>query len=642
MANTQNCLFTDFETRSLQSISAGSFSYASHPSTEILLIGYCWEDEDYVCFEPSNQKELKKFFALVNRAEYFVAHNMLFEIPIVMYQGFRYDFPPMPMHMWRCTMQMAGRAGLPLALEYAAKALKLKDEKLEFGRLLIHRFCIPIKGTTEFNEMKDFPIDAKNFLHYCGVDTVVSREIWKNCRAWTPSEEKDILFDLQNNCRGVPIDIIACKTIYDQVNVELSKYAKRLSEITNGRITKVTQIQRIKAWVQNSVNEEITSCDASNIIDILAGIRGPVDDVSREILEMRQYGGKSSTTKYAKYLECSIGYYIYGMQISFGAHTGRAISKLLNLYNLPKPSVEYDTMESLVDQLISLSHPEYVKAASTAIRGMIRAPKGKMIAVSDYAAIEARIVFWLADCKFGLDKYHKEVDLYVDMATHIGPKADRWLGKQAILGCGYGLGAKGFVNSCARWGVEVEFSLAEDAVSSYRETYPEVVDMWANIESAALKACSTGKAQLCGRISFKTERTKSGVVNLLCKLPSGRCITYPDVKIGVVTTPWGAKKKAVTYKKVADRGYFRDSTYGGKLMENICQGIARDIMYYGAQIAASEEFDILFTVYDEVVALTKEPGDIEQFNEALCTKPDWAAGLPLKAEGKLMKRYEKL
>ena len=126
------------------------------------------------------------------------------------------------------------------------------------------------------------------------------------------------------------------------------------------------------------------------------------------------------------------------------------------------------------------------------------------------------------------------------------------------------------------------------------------------------------------------------------RLPSGRCIDYPHVRTELVKTPWGEKKMAVTYKKAAEKGFFRESTYGGKFTENAVQGIARDLMYYGAQQATKENFNVLFTVYDEVIALADENMSLGVFNEALCRTEEWSNTIPLAAEGKILKRYQKL
>ena len=421
----------------------------------------------------------------------------------------------------------------------------------------------------------------------------------------------------------------------------------------------MTQVKRVKKRAQDFVNPNIPSCDADHIEQILDGKWGPVDDVTKEILEMRQHAGKSSTGKYARYINSSIDGYVYGMIISFGAHTGRGVSKLLNLYNLPKPSIVYKDMDELVTDLqefdpdqINEKYGSYLRAASTAIRGMITAPNGWTLAVSDYAAIEARIVFWLAGCRSGLQKYLDGIDIYKDVSTHIFntpyksvSQDQRWVGKQVILGAGFGLGPPGFVKSCARWGVEVSLDVAEHSIYAYRNEYPEVVDLWNHLDVASMRACRTGKVTSIpsGLISFKTHRTKSGIIMLQMKLPSGRCINYPDVKIQVVKTPWGAKKKAITYKKPKDGGFWRESTYGGKITENAVQAIARDIFYYGAQNAHDNGYDILFGVYDEIIGINKvQYADIDEFNELICVKPDWATGLPIEAEGKLLKHYQKI
>lgn len=652
----KNKVFLDFETKSAIGIDNGAFAYAAHESSDILLTGYCIEDRDYVVSDMQDLSQLQPLYRAIEAGYIVVAHNFLFEIAVVKYIGPKYNWPKMRLGQWRCTMQMAGRAGLPLSLGECAKALKI-GEKLESGNALIKLFSIPQKDGRHIS-MDSRPREKEQFMEYCGIDNVVCREIYLNLPEWTESELSDVMLDLKSNLHGVPVDVQASKIIYNNVVKEQAGFATRVSDLTGGVITKMTQVQRVKKWAQQNVNSEIMSCDAENLQLILEGKFGDVDDVTKEILEMRQHASKSSTGKYIRYIHSSIDGSVHGMIISFGAHTGRGISKLLNLYNLPKPSIKYDSMDELVTDLkeekvdINEKYGSYLKAASTAIRGMITAPKGKKLTVSDYAAIEARIVFWLAGCKRGLQKYVDGIDNYIDMATFIYSKPyasitddERWLGKQVILGAGFGLGGQGFVNSCERWGVTVAKDLADEAIQAYRETYPEVVDLWNDLENGAMKACKTGKVVYAahGRIAFKTNKTPSGVIMLRMKLPSGRCITYPDVSIQVVKTPWGAKKKAVVYKKAKNGGFYPDSTYGGKLAENAVQAIARDIFYYGCKQAQAAGYQILFGVYDEVIGLNDaDKVNIEEFNELICRQPDWSKGLPLLAEGKIMKHYQKI
>ncbi len=653
----KNKVFLDFETRSKISIEHGAFKYASHPSTEILITSYAIEDQPTQIMDMSNKEFIIPLFKAIEDGYTVVAHNMLFEIAIIKYVGIKkYGWPKLSLDKFQCTMQMAGRAGLPLSLGDCAKALNIR-KKLDSGKALIKLFCCPQKDGT-FIEMDSRPRQKMEFMEYGSVDVDVCREIYLNLPEWKETELADVLFDLECNMRGVPVDVDLSRKIYENIMKQQEGFANRVTNLTGGVITKMTQAARIKNWVISNVNSQIPNCTADTVTEILEGKYGEVDDTSKQILEMRQHAGKSSTGKYVRYINSTVHGRIYGMIISFGAHTGRPVSKLLNLYNLPKPSIKYESMDLLVKDMSSMDTKEitekygsYLKAASTAIRGMITAPKGAVLCVSDYAAIEARIVFWLAGCAKGLQMYKDGIDAYKMIATEIFNKPyssivddERWVGKQVILGAGYGLGGQGFVNSCARWGVDVELELATNSINAYRETYPEVVDLWNSLENAALAALRTGKVVMAalGKIAFKSHKTKSGVIMLQMKLPSGRCINYPHAKIDIVKTPWGAKKKALTYKKVTNGGYYRESTYGGKLAENAVQAIARDIMYYGAQ-CASRKYDILFSVYDEVISLVPEQiADIEEYNMMLCTTPAWASDLPLEAEGKILKHYQKL
>lgn len=658
MANTKNCVFIDFETRSKCDIDNGAFAYAAHPSTDILCVAFAIEDQDPIVVSIDQGRELlAPLFRCIENGYTIVAHNFLFEIPIIEYVAVpKYNWPMPQLNQYRCTMQMCGRAGLPHSLEEAALALNVTN-KLKSGKALLKLFSIP-QPNGNFISLESKPRERSELLEYCATDTVVCRDIWRNLPEWKDSELEDIVFDLHSNVRGVPVDINAANVIYANILNEQEKFADHISALTKGVITKPSQVQRIKHWVQKNVNPNIMDTSADTVQEILDGKYGEVDEVSRQILEMRQHAGKSSTGKYTRYVNSSIDGYIKGMNISFGAHTGRAVSRLLNLYNLPKPSVKYSCMEELVDDLVSdvdmVNHKygSYLKAASTAIRGIITAPNNYVFTVADYAAIEARLVFWLSNSFTGLKKYHEGIDLYKDAASKIYHKpidqvtdSERWLGKQVILGAGFGLGAKGFVRSCANWGVDVPLLLAEDAISAYRESYPEVVEFWNAMESTAIRACKTGEITYIpnGKIAFKTMKTKSGVLMLLMRLPSGRFITYPHVKLETVTTPWGANKMGITYKKAKDGGYFRESTYGGKMTENAIQGIARDLMYHGGKNAAKEGYEILFTVYDEIVGMApKDRADIDHFCESICVLPDWAIGMPLEAEGKIFSRYQKL
>jgi len=328
--------------------------------------------------------------------------------------------------------------------------------------------------------------------------------------------------------------------------------------------------------------------------------------------------------------------------------------------NLAKPSIEYESMDMLIHDLRNMDNDEinenygsFMKAASTAMRGHIIAPDGMELFGADYAAIEARVVFWLANCKKGLKAYHDGIDLYKQIATiiyHV-PYDDiddeqRWLGKQVILGAGYGIGWKGFQNACMQYNVKVNDDACKNAVETYRETYSEVPDLWNSLDRASMLAMQTGKECFAasGRISFKLLRLSNKQLFLFMKLPSGRLLAYPQANIETVTTPWGAKKKAITFRKLVNNFWGKESTYGGKLVENACQAIARDIMYHGMENADNAGFKIIMQVYDELISYApKGFMRLEDYEKLLCDPmPEWAKGLPLDAEGKILNRYQKL
>jgi len=650
----------DFETYSEKEIEQGSAAYAAHPSSEILLTSYAIEDGLVICTDQTdpNHKDLKPFFnAVVNEGHDLVAHNMLFEIFIWKYVAKRkYNWPTIKLSQMLCTMQMAARAGLPMKLEDACKVMEV-TEKLTEGKDLIKFFCKP-QNDGHRNFMDDYPERKARFFEYGKVDVYGSRDLHINLPEWKEIDREDILLDLRSNMMGVPIDVPTSKKILLSCNKEQETFGRKAYNITGGVITKMTQIKRVKDWVNSHSEVTIPGCGKDIVEDLLDNQRHLLDSSSIELLEMRQHSGKSSTGKYDRYVNGNVDGLIYGMIISFGTHTHRTISKLLNLNNLPKPSVEYESMYQLVEdfknedaQFINDQYGSYMKAASTAIRGIITAPEGKKLFVADYASIEARLVFWAADCKDGLQKYHDGIDNYIDMAATIYHiiysevnDSQRWVGKNAILGCGFGLGWKGFQNTCRNYGRELSDELCQLTIAAYRDAYYEVVEAWKDIEKAAMLAVRTGKTTYClkGKCAFRTIKTKSGKVFLLMRKPNGTFLSYPEPRIQTVTTPWGARKKALTYKRLVNNFWRRESTYGGSLFENYIQAIARDLMYFGAKEANKKGYKVMFSVYDEVIALADEDRSFDEYIEALCMLPDWAVGLPLAADGKKLVHYQKL
>lgn len=647
----ENYLFLDLETRSEEKIEYGAYKYSKHESTEILLLSYCFGNGEIKTIDFNSNYDIETLTKRINEKTIFIAHNYLFEIFVIMNNKQIDKSLFLNLSRWRCTSIMCSRSSFPKSLKNCAKALRLRD-KMEEGKNLIKMFSIPPFSDPELNQQS-----YNTFIEYCEKDVLVCRDIWYSLPEWKEQELKETLLDLISNINGITVDTELCKIIRNNIKSVQYSFSKKINDITGGLITATTQIQRIKHWMKKFVNEDIESCDAENIEKILNGEFGEVDEKSKEILKMRRDSGKTSISKFDRMINSSVNNNIKGMIFSFGAHTGRPISKLLNLYNLPKSVIGDFDMDVLCNDLyqgdieyINNKYGPYILSASSSVRGMIIPSENKKLCVSDYASIETRIVFWLSDCDYGLDAFRNNRDLYKEAAANIFNvtyenvnSEKRWIGKQIILGACYGLGPQGFINSCARWGKEVSMDLAKKAIRSYREQYSEVVVAWNELNSKAVLAMKTGKAIYSNnkKFAFKRITNKKGISSLFMRLPSGRLLTYPHCRLKEVVTSWGAPRLQIHYRKYDDRGIMEETTYGGKLMENLSQAIARDIMYNGAINVKEAGYDVLFTVYDEIISQHENP-NIDNFNKLITKTPDWCKDLPLLAEGKILNRYNKL
>jgi DNA polymerase len=286
---------------------------------------------------------------------------------------------------------------------------------------------------------------------------------------------------------------------------------------------------------------------------------------------------------------------------------------------------------------------------SQSLRGAIVAPPGKLLFVADYASIEARVLLWMAQDEEGLDKFRKGVDLYCDMASAIYGRTitkehslERGLGKIAILGLGYQMGAPKFHATCANAGIHITEELAQKTVDTYREKYWRVKQLWYDQETAAGEATydKEGTEYKCFPCTWvKEERF------LYCVLPSGRRLAYPDPKIKLVTTSWGARKNALTYVGVnaTTRQWHRQTSYGGLIVENEDQAISRDVMAEAMlRCEESRIYSPILSVHDEAICEANQHlGNIEEFVALVGQCPTWAPGCPIAAEGWAGPRYRK-
>jgi DNA polymerase I-like protein with 3'-5' exonuclease and polymerase domains len=312
--------------------------------------------------------------------------------------------------------------------------------------------------------------------------------------------------------------------------------------------------------------------------------------------------------------------------------------KLVQMQNLPRGTVkdtdtavellkenDIDTLRMLYDNVMGL--------LSSCVRGMFIAPPGHDLVVADYNAIEARVLMWMAGQDDAVKMFAEGKDIYVEMAKRIGQGATRQLGKQAVLGAGFGMSSKKFQATCASYGIEISEALAERAIGAYRGTFSKVPAMWYAQEQAMRTAITTKMKVDCGKTAWAWDAR--GRDFLYCTLPSGRRLAYHKAAI------IGGKITYYTTNSMTKK-YEKSDIYSSKVVENIVQATARDIMAWAMLRAEKAGYKIVLTVHDELVAEVEERfGGVEEFIKIITAIPEWAVGCPINAEGWRGKRYKK-
>lgn len=642
----------DFETRSEVDIwEVGAWAYAAHPSTEILCLAYAIGDhpveivERERCILLDFPDELMR--AITRRDIPIAAYNAFFEQSIWRNICEKGGQPRIPIKQWRCVMAKALARSLPRSLAECGKALNAPIQKDEAGKRVMMKMCKPLPKGGWHEDEEDF----QKLYEYCINDVMAERAVDHLLPDLIPAEQKIWFLDQLINQRGVCVDQPAIEKALATVATFTEDLNAAVLEVSDGALDGVTRRMAVMQWVKDQ-GVDIPGYTKRDVKDVLTAQDLP--EQVRTVLEAKLQLGKTSVKKYEA-MAHSVGEdgRIRDLLIYHGASTGRWAGKLIQLHNLPKGN-EPDTdraVRALRDMDYNTFHilyPDVMDTLSSCIRGMIVSAPGHDLLVADYAAIEARVVMWLAREEYGLKQFREGADLYVTMAELIYsnkalPKSARQLGKAAVLGCGYGMGPDKFLATCTAWGIPVTAELAAKAVETYRQTYRRVYNSWFEQERAAIRAVETSEVVNCGKVSWGMD----GSV-LYCQLPSKRRIVYNDARIEPVETSWGEKKNAVTFmglKKIQGQTttkWSRQSTYGGKLVENITQAVARDILAEAMYRAETLGYKIAFSVHDEIVSEVPEGfGTVAEFEAILCKSPSWAQDCPITAEGWRGKRYKK-
>lgn len=640
-------LYIDFETRSYCDLTAsGSWRYAQDPTTEILCMAYAFSDTEPKLVIGS---ELPDIVALhIDMGGIVEAHNAMFERAL--WESIcvkKYGWPEIKPEQWRCSAALCARWGVPRDLKTAPMALGLQENKDTEGRAIMLQLSKPRKTKDGLAYLED-DTKLKKLYDYCLQDVRTERAISHNFTQDFGFEKKVWALDQRINYRGVPVDRQGVENALELLALYAEQLDKEAKEITGG--IAVSQRDKLIEWA-NERSVGLQSLTKEAVADCLDWVQ---DKEVRRVLEIRsQY--KTSTAKYQRLLSSmSEGDRIRDAFVYYGALTGRWAGRLVQFQNLPKGSVASDQIDDVVASVVKKDIAKInahevapMLQLSSCIRGMIAAPNGKSLYVADFAAIEARVVSWLANCNLALDQFKKGEDLYVTMAAKIYnvteaeiTKAQRQLGKAAILGAGYGMGHKTFHRTCASWGMEVSEELAQSAIATYRSVYSEIRDLWRHTELAATNAIRYGKPVTAGKVTWFMHDG-----NLHCKLPSGRSLTYRKARLRAKETPWGGESYELVYYGSREKGakWVEIDTYGGKLVENITQAIARDLLAEAMLRLEDAGYDIVMHVHDEVVCEVPDNStkSLSEYEAIMAQVPTWAEGMPIDVEGWVGKRFKK-
>lgn len=650
----------DFETRSTVDIwEVGAWAYAAHPSTEILCMAYGVDGgpikiltRDDFLMAPNLGLPCDDLYEAIRKGSLMSSFNSFFEQCIyanIMVKN--YGFPRVPIKQWRCVMAKALARALPRNLLDCGKALNADPIKDEKGKRVMLKLCKP-NSKGEWNED---PEDFQKLYDYCMDDVAAETAVDQLLPDLIPSEQTIWFLDQLINQRGIYVDTDAIKKALEYVEVFSEDLNDVVWDASGGNLDSVTRRMATLEWCQQQ-GVNIKSYTKSTVGETL---RQNIPDNVRTVLEAKLQLGKTSVQKYqAMANSMDESGCIRDLLIYHGASTGRWAGKLIQLHNLPKGSI--DDVETAVTLLknealsdFKLFYPDVMGTLSSCIRGMIVAAQGQDLLVADYSAIEARVVMWLADEQFGLNQFReydqgKGEEPYAIMSKliyndEVVTKARRQLGKASVLGCGFGMGPDKFLATCSSWGIPIDESLAKKAVETYRQTYRGVQRLWYNQENAAMSCVSQQQDFDCGKIRWHLDNDV-----LLARLPSGRSLAYNNPTIDYVDTPWGERKLALHFmglmkvQGTTSTKWVRQHTYGGKLVENLTQAVARDILAAAMLRAEIKLYPVAFSVHDEIIAQVPEGmGSLEEFEQILCERPAWALDCPIVAHGFKTKRYRK-
>lgn len=632
-------LAIDIETYSDVSLpDCGVHRYAASEQFEILLFAYSLNGEPTRIIDLASGQTMPDEImeCLMDDSVVKTAFNAAFERNCIN-RFFGLSLKP---EGWRCTAVQASMLSLPLSLEGVGEALNLDKKKMSEGKDLIRYFCMPCKPTkANGGRTRNLPSDAPEkwelFKTYCIRDVDVEKQIRNKLAKFpiTDREQELYCMDQRINDRGIMVDrelishAVACDLLYKEA---ASKRAYEISGLENPN-----SVSQLKDWL-NEKDIEVDSLAKAAVEELVEKTEGEVS----EMMKLRLSMSKTSVKKYEAMERsvCPDGR-VHGLLQFYGANrTGRWAGRLVQIHNLPQNHMEdLELARSIVKEgrydLVELLYDSTPEVLSELIRTAFVAKPGCRFIVSDFSAIEARVMGYLAGEGWVMEEFRGAGKIYEQTASkmfHIPIEEItkgspyRASGKVASLACQYG-GAEGALVSMGALNFVEEEEL-KGLVQSWRTANPHIVNYWYEIDGAVKAAVKERKMTTVGRV---TVYYQSGMLKIA--LPSGRMLSY--VRPRMTVNRFGSE--SVSYEGVGtNRKWTRIESYGAKFCENIVQAIARDVLAEAMLRLEKKGFDIVCHIHDEVVLEVPEgTSSVEEVNEIMAVCPDWCEGLPLKAAG---------
>lgn len=636
---------------------AGLYRYVQSPAFEILLFAYSFDGAPTQVIDMAQGEEIpmEVIHALTDPQCLKHAYNAAFE----WYCLSKYMGAQLPPAQWRDTMLHGLYAGYTAGLDATGRALGIPEDKqkLTTGKALIRYFCVPCKPTkANGGRTRNYPHHDPEkwelFKTYNGQDVVAEMEIERRLSVFPVPDfvQKQWETDLLINARGVAVDMDFCEgalELGETIRAQLTDEAVQLSGLQNPN-----SVKQLARWLSAETGDDITTLRKETIKELLG--RDNADHVQR-MLEIRQELGKTSTKKYDA-IEAAVcdDRRVRGLLQFYGANrTGRWAGRLVQVQNLPRTYTEpLEFARELVKgrklDALRIVYGSPNDTLSQLIRTAFVAAPGNVLIDADFSAIEARVISWLADEEWRLEVFRTHGKIYEASASQMfgvplerikkgNPEYSlRQRGKVAELALGYQGGVPAMRQmDTGKLLADLPDEEIKDIVDKWRNTNPKIRNLWYSFNDAAIRVIQNGGSLRVRCCTFAREcDCIRGTTCMTISLPSGRKLYYVEPSVG--ENRWGGP--SITYMGVNDKNKWgRIETYGGKLVENVVQAIARDCLAQAIEHLEAAGLPVVFHIHDEVVidtaAFDTNDAMLDKVVKIMSTPIPWAEGLPLGADG---------